>query len=417
MSKIITFGEIMMRLQPEGFKRFFQAEKYEICFGGGEANVAASLAGFGADAAFLTKLPENELGGACLSDLKKRGIETRFILRGGERLGLYFCEKGASQRPSRIIYDRKNSSINEIDADEIDAEKLFCGAEWFHFSGITAALSDRVLNVLKFLLKEAKKRGVIISCDLNYRKKLWSIARAGEVMAELTGLSDVLISNEEECKDVFGLTACGADIKGGVVGADSYAALSEVVMKKFENLRAAAFTLRGSVSASVNRWGGILTVRKGGADGLFGGFEPKENEKFGGGRLKDAGGSELKSVEKTRGECFGNAGGSELKNTEPNAYCTSNGYAEYEKLKNAAEFNCFRSKEYTVNIVDRVGAGDSFTAGLIYSALNKKSPEYAVEFAAAASCLKHTVEGDFNIASVEEVETLMNGDGSGRVRR
>jgi 2-dehydro-3-deoxygluconokinase len=359
MSRIVAFGEIMMRLQPENFKRFFQAEKYEACFGGGEANVAASLSGFSEDAAFLTKLPENALGDACLSELKKRGIETRFILRGGERLGLYFCEKGASQRPSKIIYDRKNSSVNDITAGEIDAEKLFSKTEWFHFSGITAALSEGVLATLRYLLEEAKGRGITVSCDLNYRKKLWSVSRAREVMTELVGLSDVLISNEEECKDVFGLSADGADIEGGVVGADAFAALSRVVMKKFKNLKAVAFTLRGSVSASVNRWGGVLTVR----------------------------------------------GGEFLSNSE------------FSEKKKTDGFSDFHSKEYIVNIIDRVGAGDSFTAGLIYSFLNKKTPSYAVEFAAAASCLKHTVEGDFNVASTDEVEALMNGDGSGRVQR
>ncbi|MDR2046435.1 MAG: sugar kinase [Clostridiales bacterium] len=341
MGRILTFGEIMMRLQPVGYKRFFQADLYESCFGGGEANVAVSLTGFGEDAAFLTKLPENALGDACIAELKKRGVDTRFIIRGGGRLGLYFSEKGASQRPGRIIYDRKNSSINEISSNEIDFNALFSGVEWFHFSGITAALSQNVLDTLLALLKEAKKRRVTVSCDLNYRKKLWSKQKAGEVMSELIGYSDVLISNEEECKEVFGLEAQGSDIDAGVIDAAGYSALAEVLTDKFRNLKATAFTLRGSVSASVNRWAGVLTTAEGG----------------------------------------------------------------------------FRSKEYLVGIVDRVGAGDSFTAGLIYSLINKMHPQYAVDFAAAASCLKHTVEGDFNIASKGEVESLMNGDASGRVQR
>jgi 2-dehydro-3-deoxygluconokinase len=408
MSRIVAFGEIMMRLQPENFKRFFQADKYEVCFGGGEANVAASLSGFFEDAAFLTKLPENALGDACLSELKKRGIETRFIPRGGERLGLYFCEKGASQRSGKIIYDRKNSSINSLTIDEIDLDKLFFQTEWFHFSGITAALSDGVLAVLKHLLKEAKRRGITVSCDLNYRKKLWSVSRAREVMSELAEFSDVLISNEEECKDVFGLSAEGADITGGVVGADAYAALSRVVMERFKNLKAVAFTLRGSVSASVNRWGGVLTVR-GGEFSLNSELKNLSGiSEFGKNKKEEFSlNSELKNLS---GEIFSSI--SEFgKNKKEKPLLNSEKRAETE------EFSDFYSKQYTVNVIDRVGAGDSFTAGLIYSFLNKKPPSYAVEFAAAASCLKHTVEGDFNIASVDEVEVLMNGDGSGRVQR
>ncbi|MDR1939810.1 MAG: sugar kinase [Clostridiales bacterium] len=341
MSQIVTFGEVMMRLQTPLYKRFAQADGFDMCFGGGEANVAVGLAGFGADAAFFSKLPENELADACVAALKARGVETRFLLRGGERMGIYFCEKGAAQRPSKIIYDRKGSSINDISEDEIDIERLFDGTKWFHFSGITAALSEKTLNALRVLIAGARERCITVSCDLNYRKKLWSREKAREVMTELVGLCDVLISNEEECKDIFGIEAAGADIDGGVVDPEAYAGLAAALRKKFKNLTAIAFTLRTSVSASVNRWACILSTKDG----------------------------------------------------------------------------CFVSKRYEINIVDRIGAGDSFSAGLIFSLLNKKSPREAVEFAAAASCLKHTVEGDFSIATAEEVEALIKSGGGGRVQR
>ncbi|MDR1905401.1 MAG: sugar kinase [Clostridiales bacterium] len=341
MRKIVTFGEIMMRLQPTGYKRFFQTDIYESCFGGGEANVAVSLAELGCDAVFFTRLPDNALADACIADLKKRNVDTKYILRGGDRLGLYFCEKGASQRPSAIIYDRKGSAINGIDLSEADVDGLFSEAEWFHFSGITAALSEKVLDALRALLKEAKKRKITVSCDLNYRKKLWNLQKAGEVMSELMEYTDVLISNEEECKDVFGMEARDTDVNKGRISAEGYAELAKAVMKRFKNLKVAAFTLRSSISASINIWAGVLA--------------------------------------------------------------TSDG--------------CFCSKEYTINVIDRVGAGDSFTAGLIYGLSKGKSPLYTVEFATAASCLKHTVEGDFNITSLAEVEALMSGSGNGRVQR
>jgi 2-dehydro-3-deoxygluconokinase len=331
----------MLRLQPPDNKRLLEARGFDACFGGGEANVAVSLAEFGEDAAFLTKLPDNAVADACVRDLKWRGVNTDFILRGGERMGIYFCEKGASQRPSRIIYDRRGSSVNEIRADEVDCGKLLNGVEWFHFTGITPALSAEVRGVLEKILKEAKKRKITVSCDLNFRKKLWSTEAARVVMSELMRYADVLISNEEECKNVFGLEAEGADITKGKLDADGYAAVAGTVKARFPWLKAVAFTLRGSRSADINDWSGIVS-----ADG-----------------------------------------------------------------------KCYRSAEYTVRVVDRVGGGDSFSAGLIYSMLNGKDMQYAIDFAVAASCLKHSVEGDFNLVSVAEVEELMNGDGSGRVRR
>ncbi|MDR3293852.1 MAG: sugar kinase [Clostridiales bacterium] len=341
MKKILTFGEIMMRLQPPEYKRFSDAKDFELYFGGAEANAAVSLAGFGTDAVFFTKLPENALADACVRDLKSRGVNVDFILRGGDRMGIYFCEKGVSQRPSRIIYDRKGASINTLFEGDIDVARLLDGVEWFHFSGITPALSDTVLFTLKKILFEAKKRGITVSCDLNFRKNLWSVERARAVMTELVSLSDVLISNEEECKSVFGLEAEGADITGGTLDAGGYARLAGTLCDIFKNLKIVAFTLRGSRSADVNDWSGILV-----ADG-----------------------------------------------------------------------KCYRSKEYTIRVVDRIGGGDSFSAGLIYSVLYRKDFQYAVDFAVAASCLKHSVAGDFNSATVSEVEELMSGDGSGRIKR
>ncbi|MDR3264087.1 MAG: sugar kinase [Clostridiales bacterium] len=341
MSKILTFGEIMMRLQPPLNKRFLDARSFDMCFGGGEANVAVSLAEFGEDAAFFTKLPENALADACLRDLRGRGVNTSFILRGGERMGIYFCEKGVSQRPSRIVYDRKGASVNTITPDEVDCLRLLDGVRWFHFSGITPALSDAAYTALKIILKEARSRKITVSCDLNFRKNLWSVERARTVMSELMQYSDLLISNEEECKNVFGLEADGADILSGRLDTDGYIALASDIKERFKNLKAVAFTLRGSRSADINDWSGIL--------------------------LSDG--------------------------------------------------KCYKSKEYTIRVLDRVGGGDSFSAGLIYSMLNGKALQYAVDFAVAASCLKHSVEGDFNSVSVGEVEELMNGDGSGRIKR
>ena len=340
MSKILTFGEIMMRLQPYGYKRLLQANGLEMTFGGGEANVAVSLAQMGDDAAFLTKLPNNELGKASSNQLRYWGVNTDYIVRGGERMGIYFCEKGASQRASKVIYDRKNSAINSINEDEVDFDNLLKTTEWLHFTGITPALSDEVANFTKLLLIKAKEKNITVSCDLNYRNKLWTREKANIVMSNLMQYVDVLISNEEDCKDVFGIVAGKSDITSGELSKEDYGDVAKTLAKKF-GIKIVAFTLRESISASINNWSGILV---------------------------DSG-------------------------------------------------KVYSSKKYTLNIVDRVGGGDSFGAGLIHSLTNGKNPQEAIEFAIAASALKHSVEGDFNIATVEEIEKLANGDGSGRVQR
>jgi 2-dehydro-3-deoxygluconokinase len=342
MSKIVTFGEIMLRLQPEGFKRFVQAEKFEAVFGGAEANVAASLAQWGHEAVFLSKLPQNAIADACVGKLRGVGVNTSFIVRGGARMGIYFAEKGASQRASKVIYDRAGAAITTIKPEEIDWEVLFDGVKWFHFTGITAALSEDALKTLEFAVAEAKRRGITVSCDLNYRKNLWTRERAKEVMSELTKSVDVIISNEEDCKDVFGLTADGTDIEGGKLNVLGYKGLAKKLFSQFPGLKQVAFTLRESVSASINGWSAVLC----GKDGGF-----------------------------------------------------------------------FEAPKYNINIVDRIGGGDSFGAGLIHSLVSGADGQTAVNFAVAASCLKHSIEGDFNYVSLDEVNALAKGNASGRVQR
>jgi len=341
MGKILTVGEIMMRLQPLGYKRLMQADTLEVVFGGGEANVAVSLAQFGQDAVYFTKLPKNALADKCVNELRGFGVDTSKIIRGGDRMGIYFCEKGCSQRGSNVIYDRANSAISQMKADEVDTDALLDGVEWLHWTGITPALSDNTVDVMRKILRAAKLKGITVSCDLNYRKKLWTKQKANEVMSELVNYVDVLISNEEDSKDVFSIEASGSNITAGVLSADGYEEIGRLLMKKFPNLKYVAFTLRESISASVNNWSGILISKD----------------------------------------------------------------------------KAYKSKKYTIQIVDRVGGGDSFGAGLIYGLVNKLGEQATIEFAVAASCLKHTIEGDFNITSVDEVEKLAGGDGSGRVQR
>ena len=341
MGKILTVGEIMMRLQPQGYKRLMQADTLEVVFGGGEANVAVSLAQFGQDAVYFTKLPKNALADKCVNELRGFGVDTSKIIRGGDRMGIYFCEKGCSQRGSNVIYDRANSAISQMKADEVDTDALLEGVEWLHWTGITPALSDNTVDVMRKILRAAKLKGITVSCDLNYRKKLWTKQKANEVMSELVNYVDVLISNEEDSKDVFSIEASGSNITAGVLSADGYEEIGRLLMKKFPNLKYVAFTLRESISASVNNWSGILISKD----------------------------------------------------------------------------KAYKSKKYTIQIVDRVGGGDSFGAGLIYGLVNKLGEQATIEFAVAASCLKHTIEGDFNITSVDEVEKLAGGDGSGRVQR
>ena len=341
MAKIVTLGEIMMRLQPSGYKRFMQADSFDIVFGGGEANVAVSLAQFGEDVAFVTKLPRNAIADKCVKELKGWGVDVSKIVRGGDRMGIYFCEKGCSQRGSNVIYDRAGSAIAKIGENDLDISAVLDGAEWLHWTGITPAISDAMAEVTEKILIEAKRRNITVSCDLNYRKKLWSREKANAVMSKLVKYVDVLISNEEDCKDVFSIEAENTDINSGVISQKGYEGIGKRLMEKFPNIKYVAFTLRESVSASCNGWSAMLIDGK----------------------------------------------------------------------------NVYKSKKYTIDIVDRVGGGDSFGSGLIYGLKNKLGEQNAIEFAVAASCIKHTVEGDFNIASVDEVNKLAGGDGSGRVQR
>ena len=338
--KVITFGEIMLRLAPEGYYRFLQADKYGATYGGGEANVAVSLAGFGIDCAFVTKLPNNDIAEGAVRALRAAGVDTSLITRGGDRIGIYFLEKGASQRPSKVIYDRAHSAIAEAVPADFDWQKIFDGADWFHVTGITPALSDNAAEITLAAAAAAKKAGLKVSCDLNYRKKLWSREKARLVMTELMKYVDIVIANEEDASDVFGITAPG-DVTKGEVSGKGYVAVAKELISRF-GLEYAAITLRGSISASDNRWSAVLVS--------------KDSE-------------------------------------------------------------VYVAKEYVVHIVDRVGGGDSFGAGLIYGLNNFDDPQQAVEFATAASCLKQTIEGDFNMVTVDEVTRLAAGDGSGRISR
>ncbi len=340
MKKVITFGEIMLRLAPEGYYRFVQADTLGATYGGGEANVAVSLANYGYDAKFVTKLPAHEIGQCAVNSLRKYGVDTSLITRGGSRVGIYFLEKGASQRPSKVIYDRAGSSIATADKSDFDWDKIFDGADWFHFTGITPALGDNVADICLDACKAAKAKGIKVSCDLNYRNKLWSKEKAGQVMGELCKYVDVCIANEEDAGDVFGIKSTGTDVTTGTVNHDGYKDVAKQLADRF-GFEKVAITLRSSISANDNKWAAML-------------YDGKD-------------------------------------------YCFS--------------------KSYMVHIVDRVGGGDSFGAGLIYSCLEGFDTQKAIEFATAASCLKHSVEGDFNMVSVDEVMKLAGGDGSGRVQR
>ena len=341
MSKrIVCFGEIMLRLAPEGYYRFFQNDRMQATFGGGEANVAVSLANYGMDASYVTKLPTHAIGQSAINSLRALGVDTKDIVRGGERVGIYYLEKGASQRGSVCIYDRAYSAIQLAKREDFDWDKIFDGADWFHFTGITPAIGGDLVNICLDACKAAKAKGVKISCDLNYRGKLWTRAEAREAMTELCKYVDVCISNEEDAKDVFGIEAENTDIYGGKLDKEGYKSVAKQLMDTF-GFEKVAITLRSSISASDNDWAGMLY------DG---------------------------------------------------------------------ENYCF-SKEYHLHIVDRVGGGDSFGGGLIYALLSGKSTQDAIEFAVAASALKHSIEGDYNRVGVSEVEKLAGGDGSGRVQR
>lgn len=340
MKKVVTFGELMLRLAPNGYYRFFQNDQMQATFGGGEANVAVSLANYGLKSVYVTKLPSHAIGQAAVNSLRYFGVDTSEIVRGGDRVGIYYLEKGASQRGSVCIYDRAHSAIAEADSSDFNWDSIFEDADWFHFTGITPALGDNVADICLEACKAAKTRGVKISCDLNYRGKLWSREKARETMTRLCKYVDVCISNEEDAKDVFGIEAEGSDIYGGKLNHDGYKSVAKQLADTFD-FEKVAITLRSSISANDNDWAGMLY------DGT-----------------------------------------------------------DY----------CF-SKSYHLHIVDRVGGGDSFGGGLIYALLSEKSSKDAIEFAVAASALKHSVEGDYNRVGVAEVEKLSGGDGSGRVQR
>ena len=338
--KVVTFGELMLRLAPNGYYRFFQDDQLQATFGGGEANVAVSLANYGVDASFVTKLPTHAIGQAAVNSLRKYGVDTSKIVRGGDRVGIYFLEKGASQRGSVCIYDRAHSAIQEAAPSDFDWDAIFDGVDWFHFTGITPALGQNLVEICRQACKAAKAHGVKISCDLNYRGKLWTREEARAAMTDLCQYVDVCISNDEDAKDVFGIEAENTDIYGGKLNKEGYKSVAKQLADKF-GFEKVAITLRTSISASDNDWAAMLY------DG---------------------------------------------------------------------ENYCF-SKEYHLHIVDRVGGGDSFGGGLIYALLSGKDTQAAVEFAVAASALKHSIEGDYNLVTVSEVEKLAGGDGSGRVQR
>ncbi len=337
--KIVTLGELMLRLQPFDHLRFVQSEDYEATFGGGEANVAVSLANYGCDAYFVSKLPTHEIGQAAVNSLRKYGVKTDYVVRGGDRVGIYFLEKGASQRASKVIYDRANSAFALSNYEEYDWDAIFDGATWLHFSGITPALGDNVAKLTEEALIAAKRHGVTVSCDLNYRNKLWSKDKAREVMTRLMKYVDVCIGNEDDANDVFGITPENNDTSKGQLNKEGYVSVAKRLKDKF-GFKYVALTLRTSISASENNWAAMLY------DG-----------------------------------------------------------------------NSYLSKEYHMQIIDRVGGGDSFAGGLIYGLTHDYKPQDAIEFAVAASCLKHSIEGDYNLVSVDEVKKLAGGDGSGRVQR
>lgn len=340
MNKIVAFGEIMMRLNPEGYYKFVQADKFEATYAGGEANVAVSLANYGNNAAYCTKVPAHDIGQCAVNALRHFGVDTGSIVRGGDRLGLYFVEKGASQRGSKVIYDRANSAIALAKREDFDWDAILEGAGWFHWTGITPALGGETPEITLDALKACKAKGITVSCDLNYRGKLWSREKAKEVMSKLMPYVDVLIANEEDAKDVFGIEATGTDVQSGKLNHDGYISVAEQLVKQF-GCKTVAITLRGSISASENNWAGML----------------------------------------------------------------------YQDGK------AYFSKNYLIKIVDRVGGGDSFGGGLIHAMRKWREPQDIIEFAVAASCLKQTIEHDFNLVSEGDVLSLAGGNASGRVQR
>ncbi len=344
MAKVVTFGEIMLRLKSPAYERFFQSPSLEATFGGGEANVSVSLANYGMDTAFVTVLPDNDIGNACIRELRGFGVDTSKIVRTSGRMGIYFLETGAVQRPSKVIYDRAGSAIAQAKPGDIDWEKAFEGADWFHLTGITPAISQGAADLSLEAVKAAKKLGVHVSCDLNYRKNLWKYGkRADEVMRELVKYVDTVIANEEDVQKALCISADSASaVDEGEINVELYKTIAGKVMAEYPNVQRVAITLRESKSANHNDWSACLY--------------------------------------------------------------------------NGKDF--FLSRKYSItDIVDRVGGGDSFGGGLIYGLLTYKDEKKALEFAVAASCLKHTIIGDYNRVTVKEVESLMNGSGTGRVQR
>ncbi len=344
--KVITFGEIMLRLATPDYLRFCQTNQYNATFGGGEANVAVSLANYGIETEFVTRLPQNDIARTCVMELRKQGVGTSRIVYGGDRLGIYFLETGAVARASKVIYDRAHSSIAEVRPGMIDWEAVFRDAGWFHWTGITPAISEGAAETCLEAIRVANRMGITVSCDLNYRKNLWKYGKtAAEVMPELVAGSDIILGNEEDAEKVFGIKPerFDATATGGEVDAASFRSVCAQLMERFPRAKKVIITLRGSVNANHNTWKGVL---------------------FADGRL-------------------------------------------------------YQSREYDItHIVDRVGGGDSFMGGLIYGLLSYPGDDQrALDFAVAASCLKHTIYGDFNQVTVEEVEKLMSGDASGRVSR
>jgi 2-dehydro-3-deoxygluconokinase len=344
MNKVVTFGEIMLRLSTPGFERFTQAKQFDIQFGGGEANVAVSLANYGIQVDFITRLPQNDIAHACIMELQRYGVGVGKIIQGGERLGIYFLETGAVARASKVIYDRAYSSISTIQPGMIDWDNAFEGVNWFHWTGITPAVAEGTAQVCLEAIRVANKKGITVSTDLNYRKNLWKYGKkASDVMPDLVAGCDIILGNEEDAEKVFGIKPDKGDVTSGHVEAVAYESVCRQLMDKFPHAKKIIITLRGSINANHNTWSGVLWDGK--------------------------------------------------------------------KLLEAPAYDI-------THIVDRVGGGDSFMGGLIYGMLTYKGDDQkALNFAVAASCLKHTIPGDFNLVSVEEVEKLMGGDASGRVSR
>ena len=337
---IVLFGELMMRLNTEGFSRLVQSDRLNVYYTGAEANAGAELAAWGCNARLVSRVPAHDIGQACVNYMQRFGLETRFVQRGGDRLGILYVENGASQRQSKVVYDRKDSAFTTFDDADLDWNEVFAGAKWLHFSGTAPAIAPRLVPVLKRACVAAKANGVTISCDLNFRRKLWTQEEASKVMTELMDYIDVLICNEEDADAVFGIKAADSNITGGHLNREGYEDVAQQLTERFK-VSHVAITLRESLSASVNNWSALL---------------------YSGGK---------------------------------------------------SHF----STKYSIQIIDRVGGGDSFAGGLIYGLTQGWDADRTVNFAVAASCLKHTIPGDFNLVSLQEVETLMSGDGSGRIQR